>query len=297
MILLDGKQIAAEIHKELASDVASLNAKGIVPHIALLLVGDNPASLSYVRAKSRACEKVGIRSTVVHLPESTTEHEISRLIEQWNSDESVHGILVQLPLPPHIEASRVLQIISPMKDVDGFHPVNVGRLALGLPALVPCTPAGIVELLRRYQIRVAGKHVVIVGRSTIVGKPLANLLVQKAPWADAVVTVCHSAASDLQRYTLDADVLVVAVGRAEMICGNDVRPGTIVVDVGINRLTDPTAPNGYRIVGDVEFRSVAQKAAALTPVPGGVGPMTIAMLLRNTVTIAEGKAWEKPLFH
>lgn len=296
MILLDGKRIAAEIHQELAVEVAQLNSRGIEPHIALLLVGDNPASLSYVRSKSRACEQVGIRSTVVHLPAATSEQEILAYIEQWNADPAIHGILVQLPLPAHVRSDTILQAISPQKDVDGFHPVNVGRLVVGLPALLPCTPAGIVELLRRYQIRLAGKHVVIVGRSTIVGKPLANLLVQKAPWADAIVTVCHSGAPDLRRYTLDADVLVVAVGRAQMIRGEHVRQGAVVVDVGINRLEDASAPKGYRIVGDVDFASVAEKASALTPVPGGVGPMTIAMLLRNTVTIARGTAWEKPPF-
>lgn len=249
-----------------------------------------------MRSKSRACEQVGIRSTVVHLPAATSEQEILAYIEQWNADPAIHGILVQLPLPAHVRSDTILQAISPQKDVDGFHPVNVGRLVVGLPALLPCTPAGIVELLRRYQIRLAGKHVVIVGRSTIVGKPLANLLVQKAPWADAIVTVCHSGAPDLRRYTLDADVLVVAVGRAQMIRGEHVRQGAVVVDVGINRLEDASAPKGYRIVGDVDFASVAEKASALTPVPGGVGPMTIAMLLRNTVTIAAGTAWEKPPF-
>lgn len=296
MILLDGKRVAAEIHRELAGEVAQLKSRGIEPHIALLLVGDNPASLAYVRSKSRACGQVGIRSTVVHLPGTTSEEEILSRIEQWNADPAIHGILVQLPLPSHVRADAVLQAISPQKDADGFHPVNVGRLVVGLPTLLPCTPAGIVELLRRYGISVAGKHVVIVGRSTIVGKPLANLLVQKAPWADAIVTICHSAASDLRRYTLDADVLVVATGRAQMIRGEDIRPGAILIDVGINRLEDATAPNGYRIVGDVDVASVAEKASALTPVPGGVGPMTIAMLLRNTVTIAAGTAWERSLF-
>ncbi|MCX7930325.1 MAG: bifunctional methylenetetrahydrofolate dehydrogenase/methenyltetrahydrofolate cyclohydrolase FolD [Chlorobi bacterium] len=296
MILLDGKALAATIHKELKVSVQQLHERGIEPHIALLLVGDNPASLSYVRSKSRACEQVGIRSTVLQVSADTSREDVLDIVRQWNDDPAVHGILVQLPLPPHIAAEEIIEAIDPRKDVDGFHPVNVGRLVLGLPTLVPCTPAGIVELLRRYDLSVHGKHVVVVGRSTIVGKPVANLLIQKARWADAVVTICHSAADDLFRYTRSADVLIVAVGRAEMITGEHVREGVIVIDVGINRIDDPSTPKGYRIVGDVEFASVAPKASAITPVPGGVGPMTIAMLLHNTITAAEGTAWQKPLF-
>jgi methylenetetrahydrofolate dehydrogenase (NADP+)/methenyltetrahydrofolate cyclohydrolase len=296
MILLDGKALAAEIHQELRAEVTRLGQRGIRPHIALLLVGDNPASLSYVRSKSRACEHVGIRSTVLHLPAETTHEEVLGIVQRWNADPDIHGILVQLPLPPHVNADDILQTIDPRKDVDGFHPVNVGRLVLGLPTLVPCTPAGIVELLRRYGQSVRGKHVVVVGRSNIVGKPIANLLVQKAEWADAVVTICHSAAADLRAHTRSADVLIVAIGRAGFITGDDVRDGAVVVDVGINRIEDPSSPKGYRIVGDVEWASAAPKASAITPVPGGVGPMTIAMLLRNTVIAAEGNAWQKPLF-
>jgi len=295
-MILDGKTVASQIHDELRIEVESLRARGIVPHIALLLVGDNAASLSYVQSKSRACEKIGIASTVHRLPASALHQEVIELICRWNQDPTIHGILVQLPLPAHIRTDDVLQTIDPQKDVDGFHPVNVGRAVLGLPSFVPCTPAGIVELLRRYRITVRGKHVVVLGRSNIVGKPLANLLMQKAPWADAIVTVCHSAADDVQAYTRQADILVVAVGRAGLIHGDDVREGAVVVDVGINRIEDSTAPRGYRIVGDVDFASVAPKASAITPVPGGVGPMTIALLLRNTVYSAAGIAWEKPLF-
>lgn len=296
MTLLDGKAIATEIYNELRTEVEHLRQRGIVPHIALLLVGTNPASLSYVRAKSRACDKVGIRSTVVHLPATTSQKEIVESIRRWNADPSIHGILVQLPLPPHIDSEQVILTIDPRKDVDGFHPSNVGRLVLGLPTFVPCTPAGIIELLKRYNIALRGKHVVIVGRSAIVGKPLANLLMQKAPWADAIVTVCHSAAGDIHRFTRSADVVVVAVGKPGLISGSDIRDGAVVIDVGINRVEDPAQSSGYRIVGDVDFASVATKALAVTPVPGGVGPMTIAMLLRNTVNAAAGLAWEKPLF-
>ncbi len=295
MTLLDGKSLAAQIHDELRHEVARLQARGIVPHIALMLVGDNPASLSYVQSKSRACQQLGIRSTVLRLSATTTQQEVIEHIQSWNADPSVHGILVQLPLPQHINTDVVLQTIDPQKDVDGFHPVNVGRMVIGLPAFVPCTPAGIVEMLWRYNIGVRGKHVVIAGRSNIVGKPLANLLVQKAPWADAVVTVCHSVAPDLSVYTRQADVLIVAVGKAGIIRGDDVRDGVVVVDVGINRVVDTTAPRGYRIVGDVDFASVSPKSSAITPVPGGVGPMTIAMLLRNTIYAAAGIAWERPL--
>lgn len=296
MTLLDGRAIATQIHNELRAEVEHLRQCGVVPHIALLLVGDHAASLSYVRAKSRACDKVGIRSTVVHLPITTSQQEVVELIHRWNADPSIHGILVQLPLPSHIHSNDIIVTIDPRKDVDGFHPSNVGRLVLGLPSFVPCTPAGIIELLRRYHISVQGKHVVIVGRSAIVGKPLANLLMQKTPWADAIVTVCHSAADDIRSFTRAADVVVAAVGKPGLICGDDIREGAVVIDVGINRVEDGTQSSGYRIVGDIDFASVATKASAVTPVPGGVGPMTIAMLLRNTVNAAAGIAWEKPLF-
>jgi methylenetetrahydrofolate dehydrogenase (NADP+)/methenyltetrahydrofolate cyclohydrolase len=296
MMIIDGKAIAAEIYANLRRDIDVLGERGIVPHIALLLVGDNPASLSYVKSKSRACEAIGIQSTVVQLPATASQQDVIDHVHRWNSDPSIHGILVQLPLPPHIDTDAVIEAIDPRKDVDGFHPVNVGRMVLGLPAFVPCTPAGIVELLRRSSIDVRGKHVVVVGRSAIVGKPLANLLLHKAPWADAIVTVCHSAAADIRAYTQQADVLIVAVGRAGFIRGDDVRDGVVVVDVGINRIEDPRVQRGYRIVGDVDFETVAPKARAITPVPGGVGPMTIAMLLRNTVYSAAGIIWEKPLF-
>ncbi|MCS6999405.1 MAG: bifunctional methylenetetrahydrofolate dehydrogenase/methenyltetrahydrofolate cyclohydrolase FolD [Candidatus Kapabacteria bacterium] len=296
MMILDGKVIANSIYEQLRCEVEYLRQQGVVPHIALLLVGDNPASLTYVRAKSRACERVGIRSTVLHLPAETSEEEVLWHIQQWNVDPTVHGILVQLPLPTHIDSERVILSIDPLKDVDGFHPVNIGRMLIGLPSFVPCTPAGIIELLRRYDVSVRGKHVVVVGRSLIVGKPVANLLLQKAPWADAIVTVCHSATANLRQYTRSADVLIVAVGRAEFITADDVREGAVVIDVGINRVPDDTSPNGYRIVGDVAFASVAPKVSAITPVPGGVGPMTIAMLLRNTVNAANGQAWRKHLF-
>lgn len=286
--IIDGKKIAEEIKREVKAAAAEFkSSKGVVPGLAFLLVGENPASQVYVRSKGKACDEVGFYSVTEQLKSSTTEKELLAKISALNADPRIHGVLVQLPLPSHINEKTVLEAINPTKDVDGFHPVNVGRLVVGEDGFRPCTPVGIQELLIRSGNDPAGKHVVIVGRSNIVGKPLANILMQKQPGANAIVTIAHTGTKDLSRFTRDADILIAAIGKAEFITGDMVREGVVVViDVGINRVEDPTTKSGYRIVGDVHFESVAKKAKAITPVPGGVGPMTIAMLLKNTLKAA-----------
>lgn len=285
--LIDGTAIAATIKNEVRDEAAQLKERhGIVPGLAFLLVGENPASQSYVRSKGKACEYCGFHSTTIEMPAHATQDDILEQIDAWNVDPDIHGILVQLPLPAHVDEHAVIRAITPRKDVDGFHPVNVGKLVIGQETLAPCTPAGILELLAHSGNDPAGKHVVVVGRSNIVGKPVANMLVQKARGANAIVTVAHTAAKDLTRYTKDADILIAAIGRAHAITADMVREGVVVIDVGINRIDDPTHPKGSRLVGDVDFAGVAPKAAAITPVPGGVGPMTIAMLMRNTLDAA-----------
>jgi len=253
-----------------------------VPGLVAILVGDNPASQIYVKSKGRACEEIGMKSKTEILPADISEEELLKIIDRYNNDNNYHGILVQLPLPEHINEDKIIEAIKPEKDVDGFHPVNVGRLVIGKDALRSCTPAGIQELLKRYDIETKGKHVVIVGRSNIVGKPIANIMVQKEQFANSIVTVCHSAADDLSYYTKQADILITAIGRAEFITADMVKEGVVVIDVGINRVEDSTKKRGYRVVGDVKFDDVSQKSSYITPVPGGVGPMTIAMLLKNT---------------
>ena len=288
-IIIDGNAVAAKIRLELKEKAEMLyNERGIKPGLALLLVGSNPASEIYVNMKFKACAEIGFYSLIERLPDTATESEVLAKIESWNNDNSIHGILVQLPLPKQINEFRVLNAISPAKDVDGFHPVNAGKLMLGIPGFVPCTPAGIMELFKRYEISLKGKHAVVIGRSNIVGKPIANLMLQKSPDANAVVTLCHSAAPDLSIYTRQADILVAAIGVAEFIKGDMVKDGVVVIDVGINRIEDATTKSGYKIVGDVDFASVAPKASAITPVPRGVGPMTIAMLMSNTYNSAIG---------
>ena len=281
--IIDGKAIAAQIRQEVASEVLAMKGKGVTPGLAFVLVGEHPASQVYVRMKGKACEEVGFVSRTDRLPAETTEAELLGLLGQLNSDPAFHGILVQLPLPDHINEATIIESIAPAKDVDGFHPVNVGKLVVGENTLRPCTPAGIQELLIRSGIDPAGKHVVVVGRSNIVGKPIANMLVQKQAGANAVVTIVHTGAADLRAYLPQADILIAAVGRPEVIRGEDLKPGVVVIDVGINRIDDATTKSGYRIVGDVDFSSASAVASAITPVPGGVGPMTIAMLLRNTL--------------
>lgn len=283
MQLIDGKKIASDIRKELKEKIDKLRAEGRnVPGLVAIIVGDNPASQIYVASKRKACEEIGMRTKVEKFPVKFQEKELIEVIEKYNSDKNYHGILVQLPLPKHINENKIIEAISPKKDVDGFHPMSVGNLVIGKETFVSCTPAGIQELLKRYYINTRGKHVVVVGRSNIVGKPIANLMLQKNDYANSVVTVCHSAASDLSYYTKQADILIAAIGQPEMIKGDMVKEGVVVIDVGINRIEDKASSKGYKIVGDVAFNEVAQKSSYITPVPGGVGPMTIAMLLSNT---------------
>lgn len=284
--IIDGKAIAAQVQAEVKAEVEHwVRAGHRPPYLAVILVGDNPASTSYVRGKTQAAADVGIASDTRQFDASISEAELLVEIEHLNAHEGVDGILVQLPLPDHIDSSRVLHAIRPDKDVDGFHPVNAGRLLVGEPGFVPATPAGILELLRRSGIETVGKHVVVVGRSNIVGRPLAALLLHRG--IDATVTVCHSRTHDLSAFTRTADILVAAIGHPRYITADMVRKGAVVIDVGINRVEDPDHPRGYRLVGDVDFESVAEKAGWITPVPGGVGPMTIALLLRNTLYAAQ----------
>lgn len=286
--IIDGKTIAEQIKQEVKSETDKLKAeRGITPGLAFILVGENPASQSYVKMKGKGCDDVGFYSVTEKLPAETSEEHLLQLIHQCNNDVKIHGILVQLPLPKHIDEGKILNAIDYKKDVDGFHPINVGQLVAGLPCLKPCTPLGIQELLIRSGHDPSGKHVVVVGRSNIVGKPIANILLQKQKGANAIVTIVHTAADDISRFTKQADILIAAMGKAECITGEMIKPGSVVIDVGINRMNDPSAKNGYRIVGDVHFASASQVASAISPVPGGVGPMTIAMLLKNTLQAAK----------
>lgn len=286
MQLIDGKKISEDIKGELKARVACwLSETGHAPGLAVIIVGENPASQIYVRNKAKACTDIGIRSSVIELPESVSQAELLERIHSLNRDDSVHGILVQQPLPKHIDEFAVTLAISPDKDVDGFHPENVGRLVIGRleECFVSCTPFGVLELLRRYQIDPSGKHCVVLGRSNIVGKPMANLMLQKLAGMNATVTVCHSASNDIASFTRQADLLIAAIGKANFVTADMVKPDAVVIDVGINRIADPASKSGSRIVGDVDFEAVSKIASAITPVPGGVGPMTIAMLLSNTV--------------
>ena len=280
--LIDGKTIAARCHAATADDIARLRARGITPGLAVVLLGDHPASRAYVRSKDKTCRELGMYSRKLELPASTTQEELLRLIAGLNADPAIHGILVQSPPPRHIDEAAVVRAIDPRKDVDGFHPLNVAALAMEDPsALVPCTPLGCLELLRAYDIPTRGARAVVVGRSLIVGKPMAMLLLAKG--TDATVTVAHSRTADLAAVCREADILVAALGRPKFLGAEHVRDGAVVIDVGINRVEDPADPRGYRLVGDVDFDAVAPKCRAITPVPGGVGPMTIAMLMGNTV--------------
>ncbi|MEW6685140.1 MAG: bifunctional methylenetetrahydrofolate dehydrogenase/methenyltetrahydrofolate cyclohydrolase FolD [Candidatus Edwardsbacteria bacterium] len=284
--IIDGKKIAAEIQAEIKQQTQELKDRGTVPGLGVILVGEDPASQVYVRNKEKACSEVGIYTETFRLPEATPEQEILSQISQWNEDKKIHGILVQLPLPAHIDEHKVIEAISLSKDVDCFHPYNVGKLMLGEPFFLPCTPAGVQELLVRTGIEIKGKYIVIVGRSNIVGKPLANILFQKAKNANATVTICHTGTKDLTFHTRQADILVAAAGNPQTIKGEMLKSGVVVVDVGVNRIKDETTKSGYRLVGDVEFDSAKEVASHITPVPGGVGPMTITMLLKNTVKAA-----------
>jgi methylenetetrahydrofolate dehydrogenase (NADP+)/methenyltetrahydrofolate cyclohydrolase len=284
--LIDGKAVAARRRQSVAAGVRELERQGIVPGLSVVLVGDDPASAVYVRNKAKACEEVGMRGETIRMPASTSQHELLRVVERLNEDNDVHGILVQMPLPKQVDADAIIRCIDPSKDVDGFHPMNVGRMLIGeRDAFVPCTPAGVMELLREYRVQTAGAECVIVGRSNIVGKPMTALLMQ--PGTDATVTVCHSRSRSVADHTRRADIVIAAVGRPGLIRGEMLKPGAVVIDVGINRVDDRSDRRGYRLAGDVDFRSASEVASLITPVPGGVGPMTIAMLLDNTLRAAQ----------
>ncbi|MDR2182462.1 MAG: bifunctional 5,10-methylene-tetrahydrofolate dehydrogenase/5,10-methylene-tetrahydrofolate cyclohydrolase [Treponema sp.] len=287
-IIIDGKAIARKKREEAARKAYALKRQGITPCLAVVLAGEDPASVSYVGAKEKALAEAGMESRDIRLPADTTEERLLSLIAELNADPLVHGILVQLPLPERIRENSVINAIDPRKDVDGFHPVQAGRLFLGEPGFIPCTPRGILELLREIAVPVSGAHAVIVGRSNLVGKPLAALLARRE-W-NATVTVCHTGSGDLARYTTQADILVAAAGRPGLISGGMIKHGAVVIDVGVNRVGDSSARRGYRLTGDVDFESAARAASYLTPVPGGVGPMTIAMLLHNVLKAAESRA-------
>lgn len=285
MKIIDGKAIAQKVHAESRAAVQELKKSGITPGLAVALVGDDPASAAYVRSKDKMCRELGLHSVKRELAASTTQEELIALVKTWNADPAIHGILVQSPPPPHIDEGAVIAAIDPRKDVDGFHAANVAKLAMGDPSgLAPCTPLGCQRLLLESGIETAGAHVVILGRSMIVGKPLALLLMNKGRGGDATVTVAHSRTKNLAEITRSADILVAAIGRAGFVKAEHVRVGVVVIDVGINRVEDPASPKGYKLVGDVDFEKVSPKCSAITPVPGGVGPMTIAMLVANTIT-------------
>ena len=285
--LIDGAAIAASVRQEVAVEVAQLVAQGVRPGLTVVLVGDDPASAVYVGAKERSAGEVGMSGETIRLPASTTQDELLRCLDELNANPAVHGILVQAPLPSHIDIDAVIRRIDPAKDVDGFHPVNVGKMLIGeRDGFLPCTPAGVQEMLRVLNVDTHGKHCVVIGRSNIVGKPMAALMVQDGPFANCTVTVCHRYTTDLAKYTRTADIIITAVGRANLITSDMVKPGAIVIDVGMNRIPDATRKSGTRLVGDVDFNAVRDVASMITPVPGGVGPMTIAMLLKNTVRAA-----------
>ena len=285
--LIDGVAIGRRVRDDVALEVARLKEKGVVPGLSVVLVGDDPASAVYVRSKAKACREAGMRGETIRLSADTSEAALLEQVDALNEDPRVHGILVQMPLPRHMAADKVIRRIRPEKDVDGFHPVNVGKLLIGeRDGFVPCTPAGAVELLVQSGVDTRGKDAVVVGRSNIVGKPMAALLMQDTPGGNATVTVCHSRTADLPSHTRRADIVIAAIGRPEMITGDMLKPGAVVIDVGINRVNDATVPKGYRLVGDVHFASARKVASLITPVPGGVGPMTIAMLMKNTLRAA-----------
>lgn len=284
MILLDGKKTSDDIKNEIAEEVKSRKAAGLkTPHLAAIIVGTDGASMTYVNSKVKSCQKVGFNSTLIDLPEDTTEEQLLHEIEELNNDKDIDGFIVQLPLPKQIDEQKVLMAVDPDKDVDGFHPVNVGKMTLDLPSFLPATPYGILELLERYEVETSGKNVVVIGRSHIVGRPMSILLSQKRKVGNATVTIAHSRTKNLDSITREADIIVAALGIAEFLKGDMVKEGATIIDVGITRVPDKTRKRGYRLAGDVDFESVSKKAGYITPVPGGVGPMTIAMLLKNTL--------------
>ncbi len=285
--IIDGNAIGKQVRAELRAEVADMRSRGIVPGLTVVLVGEDPASQVYVRMKGKAADELGMKSDTLRLPADTTEADLLALVDRLNADRAVHGILIQLPLPKHINSQKVLFRMSPDKDVDGFHPVSVGRLVIGdRTGFRPCTPAGVQELILRSGVDPRGQHLVVVGRSLIVGRPVANIFLQDAPGANATVTVCHTKTRDLTAITRQGDILVVAAGRPEVVTGDQIKPGAVVIDVGVNRVEDKTTEKGYRLVGDVKFSEAVEVASLITPVPGGVGPMTIALLMKNTVQAA-----------
>lgn len=289
MKLIDGKLLAANLREQIAAETAHLkDERGVTPGLAVILVGDNPASVSYVTAKERACQEAGMYSREIRLPVETTEADLIVLIHELNQDPAIDGILVQLPVPKHIHDKAVIDAIAPEKDVDGFTPINVGRMMIGDECFLPCTPHGIIRLIEFAGLNIAGKHAVVIGRSNIVGKPVAALLARKQ--TNATVTLCHTGTPDIAKFTREADIVVVATGRPNTLTGDMIKPGAVVIDVGVNRIPDATRPKGYRLVGDANFDSCAAVAGAITPVPGGVGPMTITMLLWNTLESAKRRA-------
>ena len=284
---IDGVAVARAVRADVAREVAELKARGITPGLTVVIVGADPASQSYVRSKEKASAEVGMKGEIIWLPANASQRELEALIDRLNADVTVHGILVQSPLPAHMDTNTVVRRIAPEKDVDGFHPVNVGKLLIGeKDGFSPCTPLGVQELLVRYGVSTAGQDVVVIGRSNIVGKPMAALLVQSGVGGDCTVTICHSRTRDLASHTRRADIVIAAIGKPEAITGDMIRPGAVVIDVGINRVPDDSVSRGYRLVGDVHYESASQVASVISPVPGGVGPMTIAMLLKNTVRAA-----------
>lgn len=286
--LLKGKPVAREMEKEITAEVAALKDRGINPHLSVVLVGDDPASAVYVGSKGKACDRVGIGSDTIAMPAATTQDELIAVIDDLNNNPAVHGILVQLPLPGRIDTDTIIGRVSPRKDVDGFTPENMGRLLLGIPYTIACTPAGILEMLDRYKVDIEGMNVAIIGRSRIVGKPLAALLMQKARGRNCTVTVCHSRTRNISDFTRSADMVVTAMGSPGYLTGDMVADGCVVIDVGINRVEDSTAKKGYRLVGDACFEELEEKTSYITPVPGGVGPLTVAMVIKNTIIAAKG---------
>ena len=286
--IMSGNKVAKKMRAEMTAEVEQLKKEHeVVPGLAVVLVGDNPASISYVTGKQKACKEVGINSVEHRFDADLPEADLLKLIDELNGDPAINGILVQLPLPKHIDENKVLNAIDPSKDVDGFHPVNLGKMLIGEPCFLPCTPHGVQQLILRSGIDVSGKHVVVVGRSNIVGKPVANILFQKKEGANATVTVCHTGTKDMGYFTRQADILIVAAGRPNTVTADMVADGAVVVDVGVNRVPDESKKSGFRLAGDVDFDEVSQKASAISPVPGGVGPMTITMLLHNTIQSAK----------
>jgi methylenetetrahydrofolate dehydrogenase (NADP+)/methenyltetrahydrofolate cyclohydrolase len=285
--ILKGKAVADAVKHSLIDRIEACKQARVHPGLVVVLVGEDPASKVYVRNKARACEALGIYSETIRLTAETTQQELNDLVDRLNNDDRFHGILVQMPLPKHLNEIEIIERISPAKDVDGFHPMSVGRLVQGQGTLLPCTPAGVVEMLKYYKIETKGKHVVIIGRSNIVGKPMLNLMYQKSDDANATVTICHTGTKNMEQHTLQADILIVAAGVPEMVTADMVKEGAVVIDVGMNRVEDATKEKGYRLTGDVAYEDVKDRCSAITPVPGGVGLMTIAMLMKNTVQAAE----------